>query len=83
MCRATANTGYFGKGTVGQVQDATAIVRASVVDPDGHSLAIGWIDHSNSGAEREVTMGSSEAIGIEALSIGSALPIEAISIAIP
>jgi hypothetical protein len=80
---ATANTGYFGKGSVGQVQNATAIVWAPVIDSDGHSLAIGWIDHSNPGAEREVTMGSGEAIGIEALSIGSALPIEAISMAIP
>ena len=80
---AAAHAGYFGKGTVGQVQNATAIIRASVVDSDGHSLAVGWIDHSNFGAEREVTMGSGEAMSIEAFSIGSSLSIEAISNAIP
>ena len=81
--RATANAGYFGKGAIGQIKNATAIVRSPVIDSDSHSLAIGWINHFDFGAEREVTMGSSEAMSIETFSIGSSLPIEAISNAIP
>ena len=80
---ATAHTGYFGEGAVGQVQNATTMVRAPVVDSDDHSLAVGWIDHSNFGAEREVAMGSSEAMSVEAFSIGGSLPVEAVSNAIP
>ena len=80
---AAAHAGYFSKGAVGQIKNATAIVRAPIVDSDGHSLAVGWIDHFNFGAKGKVAMGSSEAMSIEAFPIGSSLPIEAISVAIP
>lgn len=83
LCGATAHTGYFCKGSVGQIEDAAAIVRAPVVDSYSHSPAVSWIDHSNFGTEGEIAMGSSEAISIETLSIGGALSIEAISMAIP
>ncbi len=83
VSRAPAGSSNAREGAVGQIKDATTVVRAVVCDADHHAFPIVLIGHSHLGAKGKVTMGGSEAVGIEALATGRTLAVKAISHLIP
>ena len=83
LCCATAWTGQPCKSAVGHVQNPVAVIGASVINPYLDDPAIGQIGHLHRGTKREVAMGGSHGISAEAFPIGSSLPMEAVSHAIP
>ena len=83
VSRAPAGSSNARESAVGQIKDATTVVRAVVCDADHHAFPIVLIGHPHASAKGKVTMGGSEAVGIEALATGRALAVKAISHPIP
>ena len=70
------------KAAVGQIEDAPASIRASVVNRHDNSLAIVTILHLHFGAHGKRGVGSREAISIEASTTGGGLAVIAVANAI-
>lgn len=67
------------EAAVGQVKHAPASVGAAIIDGHHHAFPIVIILYKELGAQWKVGVGGSHAIGIEALSTGSALSVVAIA----
>jgi len=76
---ALRRAGNASEGAVGKVQRAACNKRPSVSDSHRHAFVCRGVGHSQAGAEREKTMGSGEAMSIEAASISSTLAMETIA----
>ena len=83
VSRAPASGSNAREGAVGQIKDATTVVRAVVCDADHHAFPIVLIGHSHLGAKGKIAMGSSEAVSIETLATGRTPSIEAVANSIP
>ena len=83
VSRAPAGSSNAREGAVGQVKDATTVVRAVVCDLDHHAFPIVLIGHAHLGAKGKGAMGGSEAVGIKACATGRTLAVKAITNAIP
>lgn len=83
VSRAPAGSSNAREGSVGQIKDATTVVRAVVCDFDHDTAAIALVGHSHLRAEWQASMGGSEAVSIEAFTTGRTLSVKAISHAVP
>ena len=83
VSRAPAGGSNARERSVGQIQDATTVVRTVVCDAYHDAAAIALVGHPHASAEGKGAMGSSEAVSIEALTTGSTLSVKAITHSIP
>ena len=83
VSRAPACGGNAREGAVGQIKDATTVVWSVVCDAYHDAAAIALVGHPHASAEGKGTMGSSEAVSIEALTTGRTLSVKAIPHPIP
>jgi len=83
VSRAPASGSNAREGAVGQVKNATTVVRAVVCDFDHHAFPIVLIGHPHASAKGKGAMGGSKAIGIKACATGRALAVKAISHPVP
>lgn len=76
--KSLTGAGNLSKGTVGKVNDATAVVRATVIHAHHNAPAVALVSHANLCAEGERWMGRGELRRGEALSVGSETACKAI-----